>query len=85
MVAVLMPHPGRSAFNNSWHCMDVLTEELRRALYADYGVAEVVEVEISAAQTLPAHELERLAGTCDAWWSGSGHAGRARGGSCTTP
>jgi hypothetical protein len=54
MVAVLMPHPGRSAFNNSWHCMDVLTEELRRALYADYGVAEVVEVEISAAQTLPA-------------------------------
>jgi hypothetical protein len=55
--------------------MDVLTEELRRALYADYGVAEVVEVEISAAQTLPAHELERLAGTCDAVVVGIGTCG----------
>jgi len=55
--------------------MDVPTEELRRALYADYGVAEVVEVEISAAQTLPAHELERLAGTCDAVVVGIGTCG----------
>jgi hypothetical protein len=39
--------------NNSCHCMDVVTEELRRALYADYAVAEVMEVKISAAQTLP--------------------------------
>jgi len=61
--------------NNSWHCMDVVTEELRRALYADYAVAEVVEVKISAAQTLPAPELERLAGVCDAVVVGIGTCG----------
>jgi hypothetical protein len=55
--------------------MDVLTEELRRALYADHGVAEVVEVKISATQTLPAPELERLAGTCDAVVVGIGTCG----------
>lgn len=61
--------------NNSWHCMDVVTEELRKALYADYAVGEVVEVKISAAQTLPAPELERLAGTCDAVVVGIGTCG----------
>jgi hypothetical protein len=61
--------------NNSWHCMDLVTEELRTALYADYAVGEVVEVKISAAQTLPAPELERLAGTCDAVVVGIGTCG----------
>ena len=61
--------------NNSWHCMDVVTGELRRALYADYAVAEVVEVKISAAQTLPAPDLERLAGACDAVVIGIGTCG----------
>jgi hypothetical protein len=55
--------------------MDVVTEELRTALYADYAVGEVVEVKISAAQTLPAPELERLAGTCDAVVVGIGTCG----------
>jgi hypothetical protein len=61
--------------NNSWHCMDVVTEELRAALYADYAVGEVVEVKISAAQTLPVPELERLAATCDAVVVGIGTCG----------
>jgi hypothetical protein len=61
--------------NNSWHCMDVVTEELRTALYTDYAVGEVVEVKISAAQTLPAPELERLAATCDAVVVGIGTCG----------
>jgi hypothetical protein len=55
--------------------MNLLTEELTRALYADYGASEVVVATISAAQTLPPPELEQLAETCDAVVVGIGTCG----------
>jgi len=61
--------------NNSWHCMDLVAQELTKALYARYAVAEVVEVKISAAQTVPPGELKHLAAACDAVVIGIGTCG----------
>lgn len=61
--------------NNSWHCMDLVTDELRSALQSNYSVAEVVEVKISATQTLPEDDLARLSETCDAAIVGIGTCG----------
>jgi hypothetical protein len=61
--------------NNGWHCMDLLTEEARAALLTDYGVSDVVEVNISAAQTLPPEKLSLLVDSCDAVVVGIGTCG----------
>jgi hypothetical protein len=61
--------------NNGWHCMNLPTEELTTALRVDYGVGAVIEIKISAAQTLPSPELERLANACDAVVVGIGTCG----------
>jgi hypothetical protein len=52
--------------NNSWRCMNVIADELTTVLCADFGVADVVERRISAAQTLPPDMLEAMAADCDA-------------------
>lgn len=61
--------------NNSWRCMDLITDELRTALRSDYSVADVTEIKISATQTLPDDELIRLSETCDAVIVGIGTCG----------
>lgn len=61
--------------NNSWHCMDLITETLRNKLDAEYAVADVVELKISATQTLSADALELLVDQCDAAIVGIGTCG----------
>ncbi|MPZ79555.1 MAG: hypothetical protein GEV28_03795 [Actinophytocola sp.] len=59
--------------NNSWRCMNVIADELTTMLRADYGVARIVERQISAAQTLPDDVLEAMAVDCDAVVVGIGN------------
>jgi hypothetical protein len=59
--------------NNSWHCMHVIADELTSRLTADFGVASVVEEQISAAQTLPDDLLDSMAARCDAVLVGIGN------------
>lgn len=61
--------------DNGWHCMHLLTEEVRSALLDSYGVADVVVVNISAAQTLPPEKLKLLSSSCDAVVVGIGTCG----------
>lgn len=59
--------------NNSWRCMNVIADELTTVLREDFGVADVVERQISAAQTLPPDMLEAMAADCDAVVVGIGN------------
>lgn len=58
--------------NNSWRCMNVIAAELH-AVLAEYGVADVDERRISAAQTLPDADLADLASRCAAVVVGVGN------------
>lgn len=59
--------------NNSWRCMDLLTDELQILLRSRHGVAEIIEERISAAQTLPQGRLVEMANRCDAVIVGIGN------------
>jgi hypothetical protein len=59
--------------NNSWRCMNLIADELTARLRADYGVVDVREVRISAAQTLAEHQVEEMADVCDAIVVGIGN------------
>ena len=59
--------------NNSWRCMDLLSDELQDLLRARYGVVEIIEERISAAQTLPEDRLTAMAARCDAVIVGIGN------------
>jgi hypothetical protein len=59
--------------NNSWRCMNIIADELTTRLTRDYGVVDVVEERISAAQTLPADRLKKLAEQSDAVVVGIGN------------
>ena len=59
--------------NNSWRCMDILAEELATVLTDRFNVAEILEERISAAQTLPAGRLDRMAARCHAVIVGIGN------------
>lgn len=59
--------------NNSWRCMHVIADELTTTLQAQFGVAQVVEERISAAQTLPDDVLDAMAARCDAVLVGIGN------------
>jgi hypothetical protein len=61
--------------NNGWHCMEIVTDDLREALRRDFGVQEVVEVDITGAQTVPAEQVDRLVSSCDAVVVGIGTCG----------
>jgi hypothetical protein len=58
--------------NNSWRCMDVITDELTSVL-TERGAVRIVERRISAAQTLPEPDLDALATECDAVVVGIGN------------
>lgn len=58
--------------NNSWRCMDVITDELTSVL-TERGAVRIVERRISAAQTLPEPDLDALAAECDAVVVGIGN------------
>lgn len=58
--------------NNSWRCMDVIADELRRSL-GRRGVAGFDERRISAAQVLPEADVAQLAAGCDAVVVGIGN------------
>lgn len=59
--------------NNSWRCMNVISDELRARLGERFGVADLVERRISAAQTLPLYDVVELAEVCDAVVVGIGN------------
>jgi hypothetical protein len=59
--------------NNSWRCMHVITDELTTRLTTDFGVSEILEERVSAAQTLPDDLLDAMAGSCDAVVVGIGN------------
>lgn len=59
--------------NNSWRCMNVITGELQATLTSEFGVAGFVERRISAAQVLPAADVDTLAAECDAVIVGIGN------------
>lgn len=59
--------------NNSWRCMDILSDELQSLLRGRYGVGDIVEERISAAQTLPQDRLAEMASRCDAVVVGIGN------------
>jgi hypothetical protein len=59
--------------NNSWRCMDLLSDELQALLRDRYGVVEIIEERISAAQTLPEDRLTAMAARCDAVIVGIGN------------
>lgn len=59
--------------NNSWRCMHVIADELAAQLIGQFGVIEIVERRISAAQTLPPAMTEEMASTCDAVVVGIGN------------
>lgn len=59
--------------NNSWRCMNVLSDHLTRAFREDFGVVSIIEKRISAAQTLPPDQMADLADTCDAVVVGIGN------------
>jgi hypothetical protein len=59
--------------NNSWHCMNLIVDEYRRVLVETYGVTDIVEKRISAAQKLPVPDVEEMATRCDAAIVGIGN------------
>lgn len=59
--------------NNSWRCMNVISDELRALLTDRFGVTDFVERRISAAQTLPTDDVEQMSKTCDAVVVGIGN------------
>ncbi len=59
--------------NNSWRCMNILAEELATVLTSRFGVVEILEERISAAQTLPANRLDCMAARCHAVIVGIGN------------
>jgi hypothetical protein len=59
--------------NNSWRCMDLLSDELQILLRGQHGVAEIIEERISAAQTLPQGRIVEMATRCDAVIVGIGN------------
>ncbi|MEK7872864.1 MAG: hypothetical protein AAB502_03270 [Chloroflexota bacterium] len=59
--------------NNGWNCMNVTTDEIRRLLVSDYGVADVIEKKTTASLKLPKPELEDMARRADAVICGMGN------------
>ncbi len=59
--------------NNGWNCMNVTTEELRRLLVSEYGVADIIEKKTTASLKLPKAEIEDLARRADAVVCGMGN------------
>lgn len=59
--------------NNTWNCMNVASDELRRLLLSEYGVADVIEKRTAATQKLPDPEIEDLAHRADAVICGIGN------------
>jgi len=59
--------------NNSWRCMNVIGDELTARLTADFGVQDVLQERISAAQTLPEDLVDVMATRCDAVVVGIGN------------
>jgi hypothetical protein len=59
--------------NNSWRCMNILSDELSFLMAERFGVAEILEERISAAQTLPLDRLDQMAARCHAVIVGIGN------------
>ncbi|MEA3059743.1 MAG: hypothetical protein QOE50_1155 [Sphingomonadales bacterium] len=58
--------------NNSWRCMNVVSETLRASL-TELGVARIIEKRISAAERLHEADMNELAEECDAAIVGIGN------------
>ncbi|MDO8530777.1 MAG: hypothetical protein Q7T26_01210 [Dehalococcoidia bacterium] len=59
--------------NNTWNCMNVATDELRRLLVSEYGAAEVIEKQTPATIPLRAVDMDDLAKRADAVICGIGN------------
>lgn len=59
--------------NNSWRCMDIIAAELTDQLRDQCGVADFVEMRISAAQTLSSAQLDEISTRCGAVVVGIGN------------